>query len=110
MDITERKRAEEGLQKTQTELAHIARVTTMGELTSSIAHEVNQPLAAIVTNGNACLRWLSNDPPNVEEARQTVMRMVKDGHRASEVVGRIRAFFRKAAPEKTRVNINQLIQ
>lgn len=110
MDITERKRAEEELQKTQAELAHIARVTTMGELTSSIAHEVNQPLAAIVTNGNACLRWLSNDPPNVEEARQTVTRMVKDGHRASEVVGRIRAFFRKTAPEKIRLNINQLIQ
>jgi PAS domain S-box-containing protein len=110
MDITERKRAEEELQKTQAELAHVARVTTMGELTSSIAHEVNQPLAAIVTNGNACLRWLSNDPPNVEEARQTVTRMVKDGHRASEVVGRIRAFFRKTAPERVRVDINQLIE
>jgi PAS domain S-box-containing protein len=110
MDITERKSAEEELQKTQVELAHIARVTTMGELTSSIAHEVNQPLAAIVTNGNACLRWLSNDPPNVEEARQTVTRMVKDGHRASEVVGRIRAFFRKTAPEKVRVDINRLIE
>jgi PAS domain S-box-containing protein len=109
-DITERKQAEEELQKTQAELAHIARVTTMGELTSSIAHEVNQPLAAIVTNGNACLRWLSNNPPNVEEARQTVTRMVNDGHRASEVVGRIRAFFRKTAPEKVRVNINQLIE
>jgi C4-dicarboxylate-specific signal transduction histidine kinase len=110
MDITERKRAEEELQKTQAELAHVARVTTMGELTSSIAHEVNQPLAAIVTNGNACLRWLSNDPANVEEARQTVTRMVKDGHRASEVVGRIRAFFRKTAPERVRVDINQLIE
>ena len=110
MDITERKQAEEELQKTQAELAHIARVTTMGELTSSIAHEVNQPLAAIVTNGNACLRWLSNDPPNVDEARQTVTRIVKDGHRASEVVGRIRAFFRKAAPERVRVDINQLIE
>lgn len=109
-DISERKQAEEELQKTQTELAHIARVTTMGELTSSIAHEVNQPLAAIVTNGNACLRWLSNDPPNVDEARQTVMRVVKDGHRASEVVGRIRAFFRKTAPQRVRVNINQLIE
>lgn len=109
-DITERRQAEEELQKTQAELAHIARVTTMGELTSSIAHEVNQPLAAIVTNGNACLRWLSNDPPNVEEARQTVTRMVKDGHRASEVVGRIRAFFRKTAPEKVRIDINQLIE
>ncbi|MEK6336697.1 MAG: ATP-binding protein [Acidobacteriota bacterium] len=109
-DITERKRAEEGLQKTQAELAHTARVTTMGELTSTIAHEVNQPLAAIVTNGNACLRWLATNPPNVEEARETVTRMVKDGHRASEVVGRIRAFFRKTTPEKVRVDINQLIQ
>jgi PAS domain S-box-containing protein len=109
-DITERKHAEEELQKTQAELAHIARVTTMGELTSSIAHEVNQPLAAIVTSGNACLRWLSNDPPNVEEARQTVMRIVNDGHRASEVVGRIRAFFKKTTPQRVRVNINQLIE
>jgi C4-dicarboxylate-specific signal transduction histidine kinase len=109
-DITERKRAEEELHKTQAELAHISRVTTMGELTSSIAHEVNQPLAAIVTNGNACLRWLSNDPPNVEEGRQTVMRIVRDGHRASEVVGRIRAFFKKTAPEKVRVDVNQLIE
>ena len=109
-DITERRRAEEELQKTQAELAHIARVTTMGELTSSIAHEVNQPLAAIVTNGNACLRWLSNNPPNVEEGKKTVMRIVKDGHRASEVVGRIRAFFRKTVPEKVKVDINQLIE
>ena len=109
-DITERKLAEQELHKTQAELAHIARVTTMGELTSSIAHEVNQPLAAIVTNGNACLRWLSNDPPNVEEARQTVTRMVKDGHRASEVVGRIRAFFRKTVPQRVQVDINQLVE
>ncbi|HXQ36668.1 MAG TPA: ATP-binding protein, partial [Anaerolineales bacterium] len=103
-------RAEEELHKTQAELAHISRVTTMGELTSSIAHEVNQPLAAIVTNGNACLRWHSNSPPNVEEGKKTVMRIVKDGHRASEVVGRIRAFFRKTVPEKVRVDINQLIE
>jgi PAS domain S-box-containing protein len=109
-DITERKLAEQELQKTQAELAHIARVTTIGELTSSIAHEVNQPLAAIVTNGNACLRWLSNDPPNVEEARQTVTHMVKDGHRASEVVGRIRAFFKKTVPQKLQVDINQLVE
>ena len=110
INITERKRAEEALQRTQAELAHVARVTTMGELTSSIAHEVNQPLAAIVTNGNACLRWLSNSPPNVEEAKQSVTRIVKDGHRASEVVGRVRAFFKKATPEKTKVDINSLIE
>jgi PAS domain S-box-containing protein len=110
INITERLRAEEALQKAQAELAHVARVTTMGELTSSIAHEVNQPLTAIVTSGNASLRWLSNDPPNVEEARELVTRIVKDGHRASEVVGRIRAFFKKASPEKVRIDINNLIK
>lgn len=86
----------------------LARVATLGELTSSIAHEVNQPLAAIVTNGNACLRWLSNDNPNVEEAKQSVSRIVKDGHRASEVVARIRAFFKKAEPERSEIDINDL--
>jgi PAS domain S-box-containing protein len=109
-DITDRKQAEEALQKTQAELAHVARLTTMGELTSSIAHEVNQPLTAIVTSGNACLRWLSNDPPDVDEARELVSRIVKDGHRASDVVRRIRGFFKKIAPEKVRLEINQLIK
>jgi PAS domain S-box-containing protein len=109
-DITERKHAEEALHKTQAELAHVARVTTMGELTSSIAHEVNQPLAAIVTSGNACIRWLSNNPPNVEEAKRTVARIVNDGHRASEVVARVRAFFKKATPEKQKIDINSLIE
>jgi PAS domain S-box-containing protein len=109
-DITERRQAEEALQKTQAELAHVARVTTMGELTSSIAHEVNQPLAAIVTSGNACMRWLSNNPPNIEEAKRTVARIVNDGHRAGEVVGRVRAFFKKATPDKQRVNINSVIE
>jgi len=109
-DITGRKRAQQALQKTQAELAHVARVATMGELTSSIAHEVNQPLAAIVTNGNACLRWLSNSTPNVDEAKQSVSRIVRDGHRASEVVGRVRAFFKKAEPEKTEIDVNKLIE
>ena len=109
-EIAERGRVEEVLRQRAAELAHVARVTTMGELTSSIAHEVNQPLAAIVTNGNACLRWLGNNPPNVEEAKQSVTRIVKDGHRASEVVGRVRAFFKKATPEKVSVNINSLIE
>ena len=109
-DVTERKRAEEQVQKTQAELAHVARVTTMGELTSSIAHEVNQPLTAIVTNGNASLRWLSNNPPNVDEAKESVARIVKDGHRASEVVGRVRSFFRKSAPETGRIDVNDVIK
>jgi PAS domain S-box-containing protein len=110
MDITERKRAEEALAVARAELAHVTRVTTMGELTSSIAHEVNQPLAAIVTNANACLRWLANQPPNLDEARESVGRIVRDGHRASEVVGRVRALFRKAAPDKVWLDINDLIQ
>ena len=109
-DIEDRKQAEEALQKTKAELAHVARLTTMGELTSSIAHEVNQPLTAIVTGGNACLRWLSNDPPNVTEARELVSRIVKDGHRASDVVRRIRGFFKKTAPEKVSLEINHLIK
>lgn len=109
-DITEGKRAEEALQKTQAELARVTRVTTMGELASSIAHEVNQPLAAIVTSGNACLRWLANDPPDVGEARDLVQRIVRDGHRASEVVGRVRGFFKKTEPLKAPLNINDLIR
>jgi len=109
-DITERKRAEEALQKAQAELAHVTRVTTMGELTSSIAHEVNQPLTAIVTNANAALRWLAAQPPNLAEARETVGRIARDGHRASEVVGRVRALFRKAITDKSRLDVNDLIQ
>jgi PAS domain S-box-containing protein len=109
-DITERKRTEEALHKAQAELAHVTRVMTMGELTSSIAHEVNQPLTAVVTNGNACLRWLATQPPNLDEARESVGRIIRDGHRASEVIGRVRASFRKATPEKARLDINGLIQ
>ena len=109
-DITERKRAEEALQKAQAELAHVTRVTTMGELTSSIAHEVNQPLTAIVTNANAALRWLAAQPPNLAEARETVGRIARDGHRASEVVARVRALFRKATTDKSRLDVNDLIQ
>ncbi len=110
MDMTERKRAEEALQKAQAELAHVTRAMTMGELASSIAHEVNQPLAAIVTHGNAALRWLAGTPPNLDEVRESVGRIVRDGHRASEVVGRVRALFRKAATAKERFNINGLIR
>src|SRR5207245_3917235 len=89
MDITERKRADEALHKTQAELAHFTRVATLGELTASIAHEVNQPLAAIVTNGNACLRWLAGDSRNLDEARETARRIIRDGNRAGDVIGRI---------------------
>ena len=109
-DITERKQAEAALQKAQSELAHVTRVTTLGELTASIAHEVNQPLAAVVTNGNACLRWLARQPPNLIEAQQAVERIIKDGHRASEVIGRIRTLVKKAPQRKDRVDINDIIR
>ena len=108
-DITERKRAEEALQKAQAELAHVTRLTTLGELTASIAHEVNQPLAAIVTNSNACLRWLAGQPPNLEKTRQAIGRIIKDGNRASEIISRIRALVKNAPPRKAWVDINEII-
>ena len=83
---------------------------TMGELAASIAHEINQPLAAIVSNGSACLRWLAVDSPNLEEAREAARRIVRDGNRAGDVMTRIRAFLRKTDTEKSRLDINQIIQ
>jgi C4-dicarboxylate-specific signal transduction histidine kinase len=105
---TLRERGEE-LQRVQTELAHVTRVMTLGELTASIAHEVNQPLAAIVTNGNATLRWLAGATPNLYEARQAVERIIKDSYRASEVIARIRAFVKKRAPRNDLVDLNEVI-
>lgn len=99
----------EALQKVQTELAHVTRVMTLGELTASIAHEVNQPLAAIVTNGNATLRWLGGATPNLYEARQAVERIIKDSYRASEVIARIRAFVKKGEPRNDLVDLNEII-
>ncbi len=110
VDIEDRKRAEEALQKAQAELAHVTRVTAMGALTSSIAHEVNQPLAAVVTNANAALRWLASQPPNIDEARETLERIVRDGHRAGEVVGRVRALLRKTPATVVQVDLNGLIE
>jgi len=106
----ERKSAEEALKKTEEELARVARVTAMGELTASIAHEVNQPLAAVVTNGNASLRWLSNDPPNFDEARQALRNIVRDGTRASDVIARIRAVLKKSEPAALHLDLNELIR
>lgn len=108
-DITERRHAEEALRKVQTELEHVTRVMTLGELTASIAHEVNQPLAAIVTNSNACLRWLGSAQPNFVEARQAVERIIKDGYRASEVIARIRALVKKAPPRNDAVDLDEVI-
>jgi C4-dicarboxylate-specific signal transduction histidine kinase len=105
-----RKRAEESLRASQAELAHVSRVLTMGELAASIAHEINQPLTAIVTNGSACLRWLSGDDPNLDEARGAAQRIVRDGHAASDIMKRIRAFLKKTETQKGPVDINQTIQ
>jgi PAS domain S-box-containing protein len=110
MDVTERKRAEEALRQAQADLAHVSRVTTMGELVASIAHEVNQPLGAIVTNGSACLRLLSRDTPDLDKSREIISRMIKDGMRASEVIKRVRELLHKAPSEKTPLNINETVQ
>ena len=108
-DITARRRAEEELHQAQAGLAHVTRVTALGELTASIAHEVNQPLAAVVTNAAACLRWLDRETPNLEEARGTVRSIIKDGSRAGEVIQRVRALVNKTAGQKVPLHINKVV-
>ena len=110
MDITERKRAEEALRRAHADLAHVSRVTTMGELTASLAHEVNQPIAAAVTDANTCLRWLTRDQPDVEEARAAAMRIVKDGSCAADIISRIRLLFKKGTPEWEPVDVNAVVR
>jgi len=109
-DITEHKRAEEALRQAQADLEQVNRVTTMGELTASLAHEVNQPIAAAVTNANTCLRWLAADTPNLKEARAAAMRIVKDGKRAGEIISRIRLLFKKGTPQRELVDLNEVIR
>ena len=105
-----RNRAEEALRQAQADLAQVNRVTTMGELTASLAHEVNQPIAAAVTDANTCLRWLTRDQPDVEEAREAASRVVKDAVRASEIINRIRSLFKKGAPHRELVDVNEVIR
>ena len=102
-------RARKELDQAQTELARVIRVTTLGELTAAIAHEVNQPLTGLVSSGNACLHWLASDPPNLEAARRSVERMINDGSRAGEVIAGIRAMVRKSPSQRGRLNINDVI-
>src|SRR5947208_16009785 len=104
----ERKRAEEAFRTSQMELAHVTRVATLGEMTASIAHEINQPLGALVNNAGACLGWL--DAGNLEEARNSVELMLDDAQRASEIITRIRALVKKAPPQKDWLDINQTIR
>ncbi len=108
-DIEDRKRAEEALRETQAVLARVTRATVVGELTASIAHEVNQPLGAVVTNAGAALRWLDGEPPNLNEAREALLRIVRDGNRASEVVARIRAVLKDGTPIKTQFSLGEII-
>lgn len=113
IDITDRKRAEEErerLRQVQSELAHINRVTTMGELAASIAHEIRQPISAAHTNAKTCLRWLGRDQPDIEEAREAASRIVQDVTRASEIINRIRVLFKKEEPERERVDVNEVIR
>src|SRR5262249_25230902 len=116
LDLTGLKRAEaeardseRRYREVQSQLAHANRVATMGQLTASIAHEVNQPIAAVLTNGQAALRWLSRKPPDLLEVHQAIEGIIKDGTRAGEVVDRMRALFRKAPPSKTTLDINEVL-
>src|SRR6202007_2360096 len=108
LDLSEQKRAEEALQKAQAELAHVTRVTTLGELTTSIAHEINQPLAAVGSNASACLRWLVAQ--NLEEAQESSALGVADVERAGQIIGRIRALAKKAPPQKDWLDLNETIR
>jgi len=110
MDVTERKRAEEALHEAQANLARVSRVTTMGELTASLAHEIRQPIAAAVTNARTCLRWLGRDQPDVAEAREAASRIVNDVTRAADIIGSISLLFKKGALQRELVDVNELIR
>lgn len=105
-DVTQSRRAEEALGKARSELAHVVRVTSLGALTASIAHEVNQPLTGIITNASTCLRMLAVEPPNLEGARETLRRMIRDGNRAGDVIKRLRALFSKEEVTSEAVDLN----
>jgi PAS domain S-box-containing protein len=108
-DLTEHVLASEALREAQMQLAHVNRVTTMGQLAASIAHEVNQPVAATVTNADAGLRWLGASPPNLEEVRGCLEGIIKDGHRAGDVIDRIRAIIKKLPPRNDQLDINEIV-
>ena len=109
-DITERKLAEEALREAQVDLARVSRVTTMGELTASLAHEVNQPIAAAVTDAKTCLRWLTRDQPDLEEAREAASRIVKNVTRAADIISRVGLLFKKVSPQRELVDVNEVVR
>ena len=106
----ERKQAEEARRQAEAELTRVSRATTMGELTASLAHEVNQPIAAAVTDANTCLRWLTREQPDLEEAREAALRVVKDTTRAAEIISRIRLFFKKSTSRRELVDVNDVVR
>jgi C4-dicarboxylate-specific signal transduction histidine kinase len=108
-DIEDRKRAEEERETLRQDLAHMNRVTTMGELTASLSHELKQPIAASVMNANACLRWLMRDQPDLDEARQAANRIVEDGKRAGEIIERLRLLYKKSPPKRELVEVNETV-
>jgi C4-dicarboxylate-specific signal transduction histidine kinase len=110
LEVAEREAAQEGLIRAQAEVARITRITTMGELAASIAHELNQPLGSIVTTGDACLRWLAAKPPNLDEARQAVEAIIRDGTRASSVLVRTRGLLRRGERLRERLDINDVVR
>jgi PAS domain S-box-containing protein len=110
MDVTERKCAEEALRQAQADLAHVNRVTTMGELTASLTHEIRQPISAAVTNAKTCLRWLGRDDPDLPEAREAASRLVKDVTRAADIIGRISLLFKKGELQRELVDVNELVR
>jgi PAS domain S-box-containing protein len=110
MDVTERKRGEEALREAQADLARVSRVTTMGELTASLAHEIKQPMTAAVTDARTCLRWLDRDDPELLEAREAASRMIKDVTRAADIISRISSLFKKGALQRELVDVNELIR
>jgi len=113
VDITERKRAEEArekLRQLEADLAHTNRVSTLGEMAASLAHEIKQPIAATITSANSCMEWLAHEPPNLDRARAAAARIDKYGNRAAEIIDRIRSFYKKSAPQRELVDVNGIIQ
>jgi PAS domain S-box-containing protein len=109
-DVTERTRSEEALRQAKADLAHVSRVTTMGELTASLAHEIKQPIAAAITDANTCVRWLGRDQPDLAEAREAASRIIKDATRAADIISRVRLLFEKGTAQKELVDVDEVIR
>jgi len=105
-----RNHAQEALRQANSDLTRVSRMTTMGELTASLSHEINQPIAAAVTDAHTCLRWLMRDPPDLEEAREAASRTITDTTRAAEIISRVRQLFKKGTPQRQLVNVNEVIR